>query len=151
MATSDNNLGENLRVLRKGRKLSQESLAEKMGVDPKTIGNLENGVTGLSSTMVHKYMEVFHCDANSLFCISEESITHSVEVTESITSVSRKVAYDGSKEAAGDRTGAAADSAAADEDMAEIISIDRLLSTVDPVRRKYLRNTMVMMITEFPA
>lgn len=148
MGTSDNNLGENLRGLRKSCRLSQERLAEEMGVDPKTIGNLENGVTGLSSTMVHKYMEVFHCDANSLFCISEKGITHTVAVTESTASFRRET-RDGGDSA--ETCNGAAYNEAADEDMAEIISIDRLLNTVDPVGRKYLRNTMVMMITEFPA
>lgn len=141
MITSNNNLGETLRGLRKGSKFSQEKLAEEMGVDPKTISNLENGVTSLSSTMVHKYMEVFHCDANTLFCISKESTS----------SVREKTAEDGSNETAGHGTGTTTGIEVADEDMAEIISIDHLLSTVDPVKREYFRNTIVMMITEFPA
>ncbi len=37
------NLGQNIQRLRKQRKITQEQLAEQVGIDPKNISRIENG------------------------------------------------------------------------------------------------------------
>lgn len=39
------NFSENLQILRKGRNISQEKLAEELNVSRQTVGKWENGVS----------------------------------------------------------------------------------------------------------
>ena len=47
-------LGTQLRFLRKERDLTQEQLAEKIGVHPTYIGKIERGKSNLSTIMLFK-------------------------------------------------------------------------------------------------
>lgn len=50
---------DNLKALRKSRKITQSKLAEEMGVDQRTISAWEKGVCEPSFTMLAKLCEYF--------------------------------------------------------------------------------------------
>jgi transcriptional regulator with XRE-family HTH domain len=50
-------IGQVLRDYRKGYKLTQEQLAERLGVEPKTVIRWENGQPLRSVEKLHRYIE----------------------------------------------------------------------------------------------
>lgn len=58
--------GENLYNLRKAAKMSQEKLAEKMGVTRQSVSKWENGESYPEMEKIMKLCEVFHCKINDL-------------------------------------------------------------------------------------
>ena len=58
---------DNLKTLRRARGLSQEELAQKVGVRRETIGNLENGKYNPSLKLAMDIAKVFGCTVEELF------------------------------------------------------------------------------------
>ena len=58
--------GENLYNLRKAAKMSQEKLAEKMGVTRQSVSKWENGESYPEMQKIMKLCDVFHCKINDL-------------------------------------------------------------------------------------
>ena len=58
--------GENLRNLRKSKKLSQEKLAEKVGVSRQSISKWECGEAYPEMNNIIKLCNIFHCKINEL-------------------------------------------------------------------------------------
>ena len=62
-------IGENIAILRKRTKLSQEALAEKLGVSRQTVAKWESG---------ESIPDVLHCDSmTELFEVSLDDLLHS--------------------------------------------------------------------------
>ena len=58
--------GENLYNLRKGHKMSQETLAEKVGVSRQSVSKWENGEAYPEMDNILKLCNIFHCKINDL-------------------------------------------------------------------------------------
>lgn len=62
-------LGEKLYKLREGKNMSQEELAEKLGVSRQTISNWENDKVMLDVDKAQELCKLYDIDMNSLFDI----------------------------------------------------------------------------------
>ena len=60
------NFGENLKSIRKQKKISQEELAEKLGVSRQSISKWETGENYPSMTNIMCLTDIFHCKINDL-------------------------------------------------------------------------------------
>lgn len=60
------NFGENLRLLRKNSKMSQEVLAEKLGVSRQSVSKWEVGSAYPEMTNITALCSIFHCNINDL-------------------------------------------------------------------------------------
>ena len=60
------NFGENLRLLRKNSKMSQEALAEKLGVSRQSVSKWEVGAAYPEMTNITALCTIFHCNINDL-------------------------------------------------------------------------------------
>lgn len=71
------------------RKLTQEQLAEKIGVSTKYISKIETGIRGLSSQKLIMCMEILSITPNTLYkqLIKNNSITKQLEISEDINSL----------------------------------------------------------------
>ena len=58
--------GENLYALRKSAKMSQEKLAEKVGVSRQSVSKWENGEAYPEMDNILKICKIFHCKINDL-------------------------------------------------------------------------------------
>ena len=58
--------GENLRVLRKSKNMSQETIAEKVGVSRQSISKWENGEAYPEMKNILSLCDIFHCKINDL-------------------------------------------------------------------------------------
>ena len=61
-----------IRELRLRDRLSQEELAQRVGVRRETIGHLENGHYNPSLKLAMDIAKVFHTTVEELFCFEEE-------------------------------------------------------------------------------
>jgi transcriptional regulator with XRE-family HTH domain len=59
-------LGENLRALRQARRLSQEGLADALGIHRTYVGGLERGERNVTLRTVERLAELLDVDAASL-------------------------------------------------------------------------------------
>ncbi|MDY6023420.1 MAG: helix-turn-helix transcriptional regulator [Candidatus Borkfalkiaceae bacterium] len=59
-------VGENIKELRKDKKMSQQALAEKIGVSQKAIDYLERGVNEPKATYIVKLADFFGVSADFL-------------------------------------------------------------------------------------
>ena len=59
-------LGENLRALRRARHLSQEGLADALGIHRTYVGGLERGERNVTLRTVERLAELLEVDAASL-------------------------------------------------------------------------------------
>lgn len=58
--------GENLYILRKKQKISQEKLAEKIGVSRQSVSKWENGTAYPEMNRIFELCKIFHCKLNDL-------------------------------------------------------------------------------------
>jgi transcriptional regulator with XRE-family HTH domain len=58
--------GENLKNLRKNQKMTQEELAEKIGVSRQSVSKWENGESYPEMNNIMILCDIFHCKINSL-------------------------------------------------------------------------------------
>jgi transcriptional regulator with XRE-family HTH domain len=70
--------GSNLKFYRKQRKLSQEQLAEELGITSKHLSTIETGTTFVSAELLEKLTEKLNVSASALFySVEEKSIDNS--------------------------------------------------------------------------
>ena len=62
--------GKRIRELRKAKSLTQEQLAEKIGLDVKQISNIETGVCFTTMNTIEKLADCFDCEIYQLFNFS---------------------------------------------------------------------------------
>lgn len=67
--------GQNLCHLRKNSKMTQEQLAEIVGMDYKTISGIETGRTFVSSEAMAKFCNYFNVEPNYFFKTKYSNIT----------------------------------------------------------------------------
>ena len=80
--TLKQNLGQKIQSLRKERKLTQEALAEIVGIDPKNISKIENGnnypspetLSGIASALRVDVYELFVFNSNPYETMKDEII-----------------------------------------------------------------------------
>jgi transcriptional regulator with XRE-family HTH domain len=60
-------VADNLRAARKERKLTQEALAEKVGIHPTYVGYIENGRHSPTVEMIERLCKALQIEASSLF------------------------------------------------------------------------------------
>ena len=72
--------GENLQELRKGKNMSQESLAEELGVSRQTIGKWENGSTYPETELLIQISDFFDVSIDTLLkgTVAETNITETL-------------------------------------------------------------------------
>jgi len=67
MATLRNRFGKRLRLIRRFKDLTQEQLAERVGVSVKFIGNIERGRSAPSFETLEKLAEVLEVSVDDFF------------------------------------------------------------------------------------
>ncbi len=63
-----------LKELRKNSKLTQEQMAQYLGIDQSMVTKIENGTRGLNVTLIEKICILFFCSEDYLFGKSDEYI-----------------------------------------------------------------------------
>jgi DNA-binding XRE family transcriptional regulator len=71
--------GLNIRTLRKSHNLSIQDLAEKIGVSPKTITNIENGATQPRLALMDNIAAVFSCTVEHLLNLQQYKVSIRIE------------------------------------------------------------------------
>ena len=66
-------LGKRIRELRKRQGYTQESLAEKIGIEPRNLLKIENAQTFPRVQTLEKLMEVLNCTPDELFAFGHLS------------------------------------------------------------------------------
>ncbi len=84
--------GKILREYRIKNNLTQDNLAEKLGISIKYISRVENGVSGLKNQTLIKCMNILGITPNVLFqdFISNKKLTKDIELANKISSLSDK-------------------------------------------------------------
>ncbi len=65
-------LGKSIRTFRKERNISQDGLAERSGIDRRSISDIENGKSNLSFTTLHKIVTSLQMPSDFLFYPKED-------------------------------------------------------------------------------
>ena len=60
-------LGENIRKIRKRTKLTQDDFSEKIGIEPSSLSNIENGKSFPSALTIIQIQEKFNISAEEIF------------------------------------------------------------------------------------
>ena len=86
----DKSFGKILREFRRKNKLTQEELAEKLGISLKYISRIENGNNGVKTQTLIKYMNILGIAPNTIFAdfITDEEAAKNVEISEKISNLS---------------------------------------------------------------
>lgn len=64
-------IAERVRQARRGRGLSQEQLAERIGVQPETVSRYETGSVPLSLTMLYRVSDALDVPVDSLLVVDQ--------------------------------------------------------------------------------
>ena len=85
----DKNFGKILREFRKKNKLTQEELAEKLGISLKYISRIENGNNGVKTQTLIRYMNILGITPNTIYAsfITDEEAAKNVEISEKIVNL----------------------------------------------------------------
>jgi len=83
MRTTKELLGARIREVRKARQLSQDALAEKVGVDPKQISRIEGGKSYPSLDTLDSIARELQVEVKELF--NYEHISGDKDITEEIS------------------------------------------------------------------
>ncbi len=62
-------LGENIRRIRKNRKLTQDTFSEKIGIEPSSLSNIENGKSFPSTLTIIQIQQQFDVSPEEIFDI----------------------------------------------------------------------------------
>lgn len=73
------NFADNLKRIRKSRKLTQEQLAENVGVDFRYISLLENGKNFPSSDLIEKLAESMNVNVSDFFIFEDKATREEIE------------------------------------------------------------------------
>ena len=65
-------MGANIKTHRKKQQLSQEQLAEKLGITPKHLSTIETGATFVSADLLEKITKQLYVSASTLFYTVDE-------------------------------------------------------------------------------
>ena len=89
-ANIDKNFGKILRAFRKKNKLTQEELAERLGISLKYISRIENGNNGVKTETLIKYMNILGITPNTIYAsfITNKEAAKNVEISEKIVNLS---------------------------------------------------------------
>jgi len=66
------NLGKRIQFLRKSKKITQENLAEEIGIDPKNVSRIENGNSYPSAETLTAIAKALSVDIYELFVFKDE-------------------------------------------------------------------------------
>lgn len=88
----DQVFGKILRDFRIKNKLTQEQLAEKLGISLKYISRIENGNSGIKTQTLIKYMNILGILPNLIFdeFITNEKLKPQLELTEKLSKLSEE-------------------------------------------------------------
>lgn len=88
----DKKIGKVLREFRLKNKLTQEDLAEKLGISLKYISRIENGNNGVKTENLIKYMNLLGITPNVIFkpFINNKEIVENVKISEKIDKLSKE-------------------------------------------------------------
>ena len=67
--------GANIKYYRKKQRLTQEQLAEKLGITPKHLSTIETGANFVSAELLEKFTQQLFVSASALFYSIEEVTT----------------------------------------------------------------------------
>lgn len=86
----DKSFGKILREFRRKNKLTQEELAEKLGISLKYISRIENGNNGVKTQTLINYMNILGITPNTIFAdfITDKEAAKNVEISEKINKLS---------------------------------------------------------------
>jgi len=71
-------LGKRIRELRKARKITQEQLAEKLGIGPANISYIENGKFAPSMENFEKMVEIFEIELYELYKFTKNGTSEDI-------------------------------------------------------------------------
>ena len=82
--------GKILRDARKTKKMTQEELAERLGISLKYISRIENGNNGVKTQTLIKYMNILGITPNTIYAsfIENEEASKNVQLSEKISKLS---------------------------------------------------------------
>lgn len=67
-------LGEKIKLLRKGKKISQEELSNMLNINRNYLSRIETGKSDPSATVLRSIAKIFNIDLNSLLDVDNENI-----------------------------------------------------------------------------
>lgn len=88
----DKEFGKILREFRLKNDLTQEQLAEKLGISLKYISRIENGNNGVKTENLIKYMNILGITPNVIYklFITNKEVASNIEITEKINNLSKE-------------------------------------------------------------
>ena len=72
-------LGENIRKIRKRAKLTQDAFSEKIGIEPSSLSNIENGKSFPSTLTIIQIHQKFNINVEEIFDIEYLKSISSIE------------------------------------------------------------------------
>lgn len=67
-------LGEKIKLLRKGKKISQEELSNMLNINRNYLSRIETGKSDPSATVLKSIAKIFNVDLNSLLGVDNENL-----------------------------------------------------------------------------
>jgi transcriptional regulator with XRE-family HTH domain len=99
--TLKQNLGKNIQKLRKERKMTQDQLAEKVGIDPKNISKIETGINYPTPETIEAIAKALNVEIYELFVLNpmpyskmKEEIITAIENKNSLTYLYRCLKFE---------------------------------------------------------
>lgn len=74
-----NALGENIRKIRKRHKMTQDAFSEKIGIEPSSLSNIENGKSFPSTLTIIQIQKHFNVRAEEIFNINFKNNAKTIE------------------------------------------------------------------------
>lgn len=80
-------LGKNIRRIRKDKNLTQETFSEKIGIEPSSLSNIENGKSLPSTQTIVNIQQEFEITPNEIFEIDYDYLKNNKYLEEAICNV----------------------------------------------------------------
>lgn len=77
-------LGRNIRRIRKSRNLTQETFSEKIGIEPSSLSNIENGKSLPSTQTIINIQQKFEVNINEVFEVDYDYLKNGQYLEEAI-------------------------------------------------------------------
>lgn len=84
-------LGENIRRIRWDKNLTQETFSEKIGIEPSSLSNIENGKTLPSTQTIINIQQKFEVSPNEIFDFDIDYLKNSKYLEEAIANAVQKL------------------------------------------------------------
>lgn len=86
----DKNIGEILKTFRLKNNLTQEQLAEKLGISLKYISRIENGNNGVKTQTLINYINILGITPNTIYkaLITNQEVAENIILSEKLNSLS---------------------------------------------------------------